>query len=115
MLGTTKHLPSLHYLCFSHASVLVPKLLMSPFRAQVALIRVSCCAAGSYTFVHVTCRRCYQGRRLKTDEELLEADFAAYLGSDDEEDDEEEAAPGAGPGAAAGGKEDAAAIRERYR
>lgn len=63
----------------------------------------------------MSCDYC-QGRRLKTDEELLEADFAAYLGSDDDEEEEEEGAgAGTGTGSAAGGKEDAAAIRERYR
>lgn len=57
-----------------------------------------------------------QGRRLKTDEELREADFAAYLGSDDDgdDDDEEEEAAAAG-GGGKGGKEDAEALRARYR
>ncbi|GFR49411.1 hypothetical protein Agub_g11465, partial [Astrephomene gubernaculifera] len=34
-------------------------------------------------------KRKLQGRRLKTDEDLLEADLAAYLGSDEEDEDEE--------------------------
>lgn len=48
-------------------------------------------------------------KRLKSEQELKESDFAAYLASESEEDedDEGERAPGA--------KEDAAAIRERYR
>ncbi len=72
-----------------------------------------------------------QGRRLKNEEELKEADFAAYLGTESEEEDEEEEeeAPaqqaggqreaggedGAAPPGKARGKEDANALRERYR
>ncbi|GIL58605.1 hypothetical protein Vafri_13624 [Volvox africanus] len=83
-------------------------------------------------------KRKLQGRRLKTDQELLEADFAAYLGSEEDDDDGEEEAKDAllpdqqqGQEAAAaigaeekqeaakgvrgGGKEDAEALRRRYR
>ncbi|KAG2482679.1 hypothetical protein HYH03_018414 [Edaphochlamys debaryana] len=56
-------------------------------------------------------KRKLQGRRLKTDDELMEADFAAYLGSESE--DEGDAQEGVGTGR--GGEEDAEAIRARYR
>ncbi|GIL97701.1 hypothetical protein Vretimale_3279 [Volvox reticuliferus] len=81
-------------------------------------------------------KRKLQGRRLKTDQELLEADFAAYLGSEEDDDEEEEkdallldqqqgqdatATTGAGEkqeganGGRRSGKEDAEALRRRYR
>ncbi|GLI59639.1 hypothetical protein VaNZ11_001564 [Volvox africanus] len=82
-------------------------------------------------------KRKLQGRRLKTDQELLEADFSAYLGSEEDDDDGEEAkdtllpdqqegqeaaaAIGAeegweaAKGARSAGKENAEALRRRYR